>query len=304
MSLDLKSLELFVRVAALGGIGKAGREFGLSPTAATQRIQALEAAVGVPLLHRTTRSVSLSSDGEVFLGHAQRIIADLDEALSDMQCDPAAINGELRVASSASFGRRHIAPYMAEFLERYPKLTTQLQLSDTVFDIVENGFDLAIRLGELAPSTLKARRLGVSPRIVVASPGYLERHPTPVQPPDLKDHNCLIRGDHRMWRFRSPSGQIVDARINGNFATNLAEAVTEAALTGVGVARKCKWEIAEHLDAGALIPLLNAFTVLPEWSVYAVRSPARQPPARVRVFTDFLAEKFKTIDALCDPTTP
>lgn len=304
MTLDLKSLELFVRVASLGAIGKAGGEFGLSPTAATQRIQALETAVGAQLLHRTTRSVSLTSDGHVFLGHAQRIIAGLEEALADMKYDPASINGQLRIASSASFGRKHIAPYMAEFLEKHPKLTTQLHLSDSVFDIVEHGFDLAIRLGELAPSTLKARRIASSPRIVVASPRYLEQHQTPLHPGDLKDHNCLIRGDMRTWSFRARSGDVVTSKINGNFITNLAEAVTEAVMTGVGVARKCKWEIAEHLETGALVQVLEGFTVLPEWGVYAVRSPSSQPPARVRAFTDFLESKFSGVAALATPTTP
>ncbi|MEM0924018.1 MAG: LysR family transcriptional regulator, partial [Pseudomonadota bacterium] len=243
MSLDQKSLELFVRVAALGAIGKAGSEFGLSPTAATQRIQALESAVGAQLLHRTTRSVALSSDGEIFLDHAKRIIADLEDALSDMQRDPKSIRGELRVASSASFGRMHIAPYMAAFLEAHPQVTAQLHLSDSVFDIVDNGYDLAIRLGELAPSALKARRLAASPRIVVASPGYLARHEAPKSPADLTGHNCLIRGDLRTWKFRTPDGAAVEVKITGNYATNLAEAITEAALTGVGIARKCRWEV-------------------------------------------------------------
>lgn len=300
MSLDLKSLELFVRAASLGAIGKAGSELGLSPTAATQRIQALEAAVGAQLLHRTTRSVALSADGEVFLAHAKRIIADFEEALSDVQCDPSAIKGELRVASSASFGRRHIAPYMAEFLDAYPNLSTQLQLSDSVFDIVENGFDLAIRLGALAPSTLKARRLGASHRIVVAAPAYLDRRGAPRSPADLKEHNCLIRGDLRSWKFRAPEGDAVDAKIDGNFATNLAEAITEAAITGVGIARKCQWEISEHLGSGALVTVLDDYTVLPEWGVYAVRSPSPRPPMRVRAFTDFLEKKFKTIESLAE----
>lgn len=298
MTIDLKSLQLFVRVASVGAIGKAGGEFGLSPTATTQRIQALETAVGAQLLHRTTRTVSLSSDGEVFLAHAKRIVADLDDALSDVQCDPGTIKGELKIASSASFGRKHIAPYLAEFLTLYPKISAQLHLSDTTFDIVENGFDLAIRLGELAPSTLKARRLASSPRVVVASPSYLERHDALTVPADLKSHNCLIRGDMRTWKFRAPDGAGCDTRVSGNFSTNLAEAITEAALTGLGVGRKCLWEISDHLDDGALETVLANYTVLPEWSVFAVRSPARQPSPRVRAFTDFLQAKLQDVPAL------
>ena len=298
MSLDLKSLELFIRVASVGAIGKAGAEFDLSPTAASQRIQTLETAVGAQLLHRTTRTVSLSADGEVFLAHAKRIIADVEDALSDVQCDPHAIQGELRIASSASFGRLHIAPYVAAFLDAYPKISIQLNLSDSVFDIVEHGFDLAIRLGELAPSTLKARRLAASPRVLVAAPAYLDRHDTPKRPADLKAHSCLIRGDMRAWRLRAPDGSLSETKVSGPFATNLAEAITEAALSGLGIARKCKWEIAEHLDAGRLVTFLDSYTVVPEWNVFAVRSPSRLPPPRVRAFTDFMEAKLRAVPSL------
>lgn len=298
MTLDLKSLELFVRVASVGAIGKAGAEFGLSATAATQRIQALESVVGAQLFHRTTRSVSLSSDGEVFLAHAKRIVAGVEDALSDVQCEPHAIKGELRIAGSASFGRKHIAPYLGEFLDRYPKVSIQLHLSDSVFDIIEHGYDLAIRLGELAPSTLKARRLASSPRVLVATPGYLARHGTPKLPADLKAHNCIAREEMRNWELITPEGSICQTRVSGNFSTNYAEAVTEATLTGLGIARKCQWEIAEHLDAGTLVTLLEGYRVAPEWNVFAVRSPSRQPPARVRVFSEFLEEKLQAVPSL------
>lgn len=298
MSLDPKSLELFVRVATLGAIGKAGAELGLSRTAATQRIQELETAVGAQLLHRTTRTVSLSVDGEILLGHARRILDDIDAALSGLQNDPGTVSGDLRVASSASFGRKHIAPYVGEFLRQYPKLSLQLHLSDSSFDIVENGFDLAIRLGELAPSALKARRIGESPRITVAAPSYLERHGMPSVPKDLLGHNCLIRSDVRSWTTRSPTGQIEDVKVSGTFNTNLAEAVTEAALSGVGIARKCRWEVLEYLEAGDLVEVLPRYVVLPEWGIHAVRSPSPIPPPRVRAFTDFIADKLKELDAV------
>lgn len=298
MSLDLKSVKLFVRVAALGAIGRAGAEFGLSATAATQRIGALEKAVGAQLLHRTTRRVSLSGDGEVFLAHAKRIIANVEDALADMQCGPDAIQGELRIASSASFGRKQILPYVAEFLEAFPKVTVQLDMSDAVVDIVEQGFDLAIRLGELAPSALKARALAESPRVLVAAPDYLARNGAPERLDDLKAHNCLARADVRTWRFRTPADEISEVRISGNFATNLAEGITDAALSGIGIARKCKWEVAQHLETGALVTLLDDHTIVPEWRVFAVRSPSLKPPPRARAFTDFLEAKLRAVQSL------
>lgn len=298
MSLDLKSVRLFVRVAAVGAIGRAGAEFGLSATAATQRIRALEKAVGAQLLHRTTRQVSLSGDGEVFLAHAKRIISNVEDALADMQCGPEAIQGELRIASSASFGRKQILPYVAEFLEAFPKVTIQIDMSDAVVDIVEQGFDLAIRLGELAPSALKARALADSPRVLVASPDYIKRNGVPEKLEDLKAHNCLARADVRTWRFRSPGDEIYEVRIAGNFATNLAEGITDAALSGIGVARKCKWEVAQHLETGTLITFLDDYTVVPEWRVFAVRSPSHKPPPRARAFTDFLEAKLRAVPSL------
>ncbi len=298
MDLDLKSVRLFIRVAARGAIGRAGAEFGLSATAATQRIRALEDAVGAQLLHRTTRAVSLSADGEVFLAHARRIVSSVEDAFADLRCSPDEMRGELRIASSASFGRMQIAPYVAEFLEAHPNISIQLDMSDAVIDIVKQGLDLAIRLGELAPSTLKARALAASPRVLVAAPSYLERRGRPERLEDLKAHNCLVRADVRSWKMRTPEGDNAEVRIAGNFATNLAEGITTAALSGLGVARKCKWEIAEHLESGALVPLLDSHTVLPEWKVFAVRSPSQQPPPRVRAFTDFLEAKLRAVPSL------
>lgn len=298
MSIDLKSLELFIRVAEYSAIGKAGEEFGLSPTSATQRIQALEKAVGAQLFHRSTRTVALSSDGEVFLAHAKSIMASVEDALADVQSEPQAMRGNLRVASSASFGRKHLAPYIAEFLELHPDIKIQLHLTDTAVDIIGEGFDLAIRLGALAPSSLKAKKIGISPRIIVASPTYLTRYGRPNHPDELEAHNCLVRSDMRSWSFASAGGSAFETNISGNFSTNLAEAVTEAALSGLGVARKCKWEIDTYLDTEQLVTVLNDYTVTPEWNVYAVRSPSRILSARVRAFAEYLERKYKSVPAL------
>ena len=220
----------------------------------------------------------------------------MEEALADIQPDARLIQGELRVACSSSFGRLHIAPYASEFLEAHPNVSLQLFLSDSVVDIVEQGLDMAIRVGELAPSTLKARKLGASPRLLVASPDYLDLKGVPTR---LEDHNCLARGDMRTWALAAADGSISEVKITGNFSSTSAEAITEAAVSGLGVARKCGWEIADHLAAGRLVSLLDQYTVAPFWNVFAVRPPSRLPPARVRAFKDFLEAKFRTIPALC-----
>ncbi|MEM8652407.1 MAG: LysR substrate-binding domain-containing protein [Pseudomonadota bacterium] len=298
MSIDLKSLELFVRIANLGAIGKAGADLGLSRTAATDRLQELEASVGTQLFHRTTRAVSLSADGEIFLVHAKRILADIDEALSEMQDETPRLSGQLRIASSASFGRKFIVPLVAEFMSSFPRLSVQLNLSDTSFDIVKNGYDMSVRLGEGIGTNLKSRRIGESPRIFVASPSFIERFGAPSEVGELVNYNCIIRSDVRTWRVRNPDDKIEDIKVFGNFDANLAEAVTEAVLAGVGIARKCKWEITDHLESGELIQILEDYTVLPEWGIFALFPNTRKPPARVRAFADFMEHRFKQIPVL------
>ena len=291
MSFDLKSLALLVRVAAMGGIAKAGTVFGFSATTVSQRIQALEAQLGCKLLNRTTRSVSLSADGEAFLVHAKRILADVEDAMIDLQGTDAALQGELRVAASASFGRRYIAPYLAEFLSDHPKVSINLELSDTQFDIVQHGFDLALRIGELAPSTLMARKIAENPRILVASPDYLRRVGGPKTPDDLAEHNCIALNENHIWGLRDPHGKSVEVRTKGNFTTSYGEAVTEASVAGVGIALKSRWDVLGHLESGALVSVLPEYTVEPEWSIWAVRPPGRMVSARVRLFTEFIERK-------------
>lgn len=297
MTLDLKTLKLFVRVAGLGAFGKAGREFGMSPTAATQRVKGLETELGVKLLNRTTRAVALTADGELFLGHARRIIESIEDARSDLSGGVENIKGELRVAGSASFGRRYIAPYVAEFLREYPNVRVRLELSDGVVDIVEQGFDLAFRIGTLSSSSLIARKLADNPRVLVASPAYLERAGQPSQLEDLASHNCIVLGENRNWKLRDASGVIHELRVSGNFTTNYGEVTTEAALADAGIALKSLWDIRHLLADGSLVPVLDNYTVEPVWGLWAVRPPGDMVPARVRAFIDFMELKFSKLKA-------
>ena len=297
MALESTSLELFVRVAALGAFGKAGREFGLSPTAATQRIKRLEVELGVKLFNRTTRAVALTTDGEVFLGHAERILANVEDARSDLSGGSTNIKGELRVTGSASFGRRYLAPHIAEFLRAHPDVRVRLELSDGVVDIVEQGFDLALRIGTLASSTLVARKLAENPRLLVASPAYLDREGRPRQPEDLASHNCLVLARNRNWKLRDRAGEVHEVRVTGNFATNYGEVITEAALADAGIALKSLWDIRHLLADGSLRPVLDDYSVEPVWSLWAVRPPGQMVPARVRAFIDFMEMKFRELEA-------
>lgn len=296
MSFETATLDLFVRVAALGAFGRAGREFGLSPTAVTQRIKALEAELGVKLFNRTTRAVALTADGEVFLGHATRILESVEDARSDLSGGTRNIKGELRVAASASFGRRHVAPYIAEFLRVFPQVKVRLELSDGIVDIVEQGIDVALRIGTLAPSRLVARKLVDNPRLLVASPGYLERAGRPRAPQDLADHNCIALGDDRTWKLRDAAGIVHEVRVSGNFITNYGEAITEAVLADAGIAVKSHWDSRDMLRDGSLVSVLDDCEIVPSWSVWAVRPPGDMVPARVRAFIDFMETKFRDND--------
>jgi DNA-binding transcriptional LysR family regulator len=296
MSLEPTTLELFVRVAALGAFGKAGREFGLSPTAATQRIKGLEAELGAKLFNRTTRAVALTADGEVFLGHARRIIASVEDARSDLSGGTSTIKGELRVAGSASFGRRYLAPYIAEFLRVYPNVRVRLELSDGIVDIVEQGFDIALRIGALASSSLVARKLVENPRLLVASPAYFEKAGCPQQPEHLASHNCIVLADNRNWKLRGRTGELHEVRVSGNFTTNYGEVITEAALAGSGIALKSRWDIRDSLAEGSLLPVLEEYTVEPTWSLWAVRPPGQIVPSRVRAFIDFMEVKLRALE--------
>ncbi|MGB0695741.1 MAG: LysR substrate-binding domain-containing protein [Rhodospirillaceae bacterium] len=296
MAFEPSTLELFLRVAALGAFGKAGQEFGLSPTAVTQRIKGLEAELGVRLFTRSTRAVALTSDGALFQGHARRILQSIEDARSDLTGGSRNIQGELRVTGSASFGRKHIAPYIAEFLEGHPQVRVRLELTDAMVDIVEQGFDLALRIGALSPSALVARKLADNPRVLVASPAYLQRLGRPKAPADLAQHNCLVLGDARSWSLRDPSGQSHVVRVKGNFSTNHGEVTTEAALADAGIALKSLWDVRSNLAEGSLISVLEDYTVEPEWSLWAVRPPGAVVPARVRAFIDFMEQKFRKID--------
>ncbi|MDD7910817.1 LysR family transcriptional regulator [Pseudovibrio exalbescens] len=292
MSFDLKSIQLFTRIAALGQIGAAGREFRLSPTSATQRIKALENVLGTRLLNRSTRSVSLTPDGEAFLRHATNIVASMDEAYSELSGE-AEVSGTLRVTSSATFGRLYIMPHLRRFMDLHPKLELELNLSDTVLDMVEGGFDLALRIGVLRDSQLLAKKLAPCRRVLVASPCYLEKHPPISTPADLSVHECLVDGYKNSWRFRHPDGREENVRVSGRFKSNIGEAFSAAALDGFGIAALSLWHAHEALKQGALRVVLPEVELLPDWNIYAVQTSTGHTPARVRVFREFMEAELK-----------
>ncbi|WP_348539100.1 LysR substrate-binding domain-containing protein [Ruegeria sp. R8_1] len=288
MSFDLKNLNLFVRVATLGAIGRAGAEFGFSATNTSQRLQALETELDVKLLNRTTRAVSLTPDGELFLEHAKRILEDVEDARTMLSGNSGTVSGKLRVTASASFGRSHIVPHVPEFLRLYPHVELDLNLTDTVLDIVELGYDLAFRLGDLGPSSLLAQKLDDDPRLLVAAPSYLERAGAPETAADLANHACLTMHPREVWHLIDQSDTMHDVRVSGPATVSLGDAAMDWTLAGLGINKACLWQTGNHIRSGRLVRVLPHLRAWPDSKIWAVRPPGRLMHARVRAFLDFM----------------
>jgi DNA-binding transcriptional LysR family regulator len=288
---NVSELRLFVRSAALGSLAAAGRELQLSPAAVSKRIARLEERLGTRLLQRTTRRLSLTEDGAGFYERCVRILGDLDEAEAAVSERDLTPRGTLKVTVPLSFGRRHMGVAVAEFLARYPQVRVELELTDSLLDIVEEGYDLAVRLTVLKDSSLIARRLLPNYRVICASPAYLERHGTPRAPVDLRRHNCLIHGTEDVWEFEGPEGPL-PVKVAGNLITNSGQALKDAVLAGLGLAVKSTWDVGAELEDGRLRAVLTEWPVFSRMAFYILYPSGKQLSPKVRAFVDFLVERF------------
>lgn len=267
--MDTQDLAVFVQAAASGSLSEAARRLGITPAAASRRLAALEAYLGARLLHRTTRSVTLTGEGEAFLLHAQAVL-DAESAgraaLANGQDEAA---GLLRVTAPANFGRKVVAPLVAPLLAAHPKLRVELHLTDSLVDIVAEGMDLAIRIARLRDSALIARKLGESPVLLCAAPAYLARVGTPRHLADLEAHECLALGGGAYWTFEL-GGKPRQVRVAGRFGSNSLEAVREACLGGAGLALFSAWDVAEELANGTLVSVTLDAVPPQELAIWAV----------------------------------
>jgi len=295
MALDrLTSLEVLAKVAHSGSFSAAGRAMRLSQTMVTKHIAALEARLGVKLFHRTTRRLSLTEAGRRYLDASARVLADLDAADNAVAVDRFEPRGVLRVNVPVSFGVRQVAPLLPEFAYRYPHVTVELGLNDRLIDLAEEGWDLVVRIGELADSSLIARRLAPCRTVVCAAPSYLKAHGTPRTVVELAKHNCLGYTLSRRlpvdkWLFGG-DGKVV-AAVSGNLRANNGSALRAAAIAGQGIIYQPSFIVADDLRTGALVALdLDHPTA--EVGIHAVFLPDPYPAAKVRAFIDFLAACF------------
>jgi DNA-binding transcriptional LysR family regulator len=291
----ITGMQVFSRVAALGSLSAAARALGMSQTMATKHIAATEERLGVKLLHRTTRRLTLTEAGRRYLESVERILADVEDAESSAAADRFEVRGTLRVNAPLSFGVREIAPLMAAFCHRHPGLVVDLGLSDRVVDLIEEGWDLAIRIGRLPDSSLTSRRLAPSRLVLAAAPAYLDAHGTPVRVEDLQRHNCL---GYTLSRVQSPNRWIFgpegrsSVAVSGSFKASNGDALLAAALSGLGVIYEPTFLVGDALRSGALVPLVLDEPFYDGLGIFALHPAARMAPAKVRALIDFLAARF------------
>jgi DNA-binding transcriptional LysR family regulator len=289
----ITGLSVFAKVVEGSSFAAAARHFGLSPAMVSKHIVALEERLGARLLNRTTRRVSPTEIGRVFYERATRILADIDDAEQEAGALQATPRGLLRVSGPLSFGTRQLGPAIADFLAACPAVEIDVTLSDRVADLVEEGFDLAIRIGRLADSSLIARRIAPCLVVACAAPAYLKKHGAPRVPADLAAHNCLgysyaaLRNE---WRFTGPEGT-QSVRVAGRLNANNGDILRLAALGGEGIILQPSFIVADDLAAGRLVPILPGYAP-DELAIHAVYPHSRHLSVKVRSFVDFLVARF------------
>lgn len=295
-------LSFIVALSTSGSLSGAAREMGITTSAVSKRLAQIEARIGVPLVNRTTRRMSLTPEGEVLLEHAHRIlgeIADLDQLLSNAKGVP---KGQLRVNATLGFGRLHIAPAISKYVQRYPDVDVQLQLSADPPALTDDQFDVCIRFGAPADTRVVAKRLAANRRLLCASPKYLARRGEPKSPAELSRHNCICirQGDEAYGVWRLHAGRDTErnthaVKVRGNLTTNDGEIAVNWALDGHGILMRAEWDIERYLRTGRLIQVLSQFKT-PDADIYAVYPQRHQLSVRIRTFVDFLTEEFARFD--------
>lgn len=290
----LKQLESFVTVATKGSLTATALAEGVAPAVIGRRIDALEERLGVKLLVRTTRRITLTHEGSAFLEDCQRLLTDLASAEASVSAGGVKASGHLRVTAPAGFGRRHVAPLVPRFIAQHPDVSVSLNLSDRVVDIANEGFDCAVRVGDLPDSSLISVRLADNRRQCVAAPSYLQRAGVPQHPSDLARHECLTLSSDasqtRGWAFRV-EGEVTYLRPHGRLDCSDGQVLHDWCLQGLGIAWRSTWEVASEIAAGRLQPLLEEYAAPPN-GIFAVFTHARHLPLRVRLWIDFLKQTY------------
>jgi DNA-binding transcriptional LysR family regulator len=295
----MQPIRIFVSVVQNGSLSSAGRQLGLSPASVSRHIGALEQSLGCQLINRTSRKLTLTEAGELYyakVGEILQQIAEANDSVAELQAQP---RGNLRVHSRVLVGHLHLVPVLPQFMARYPEVNVDLLMSNRVIDVVEQNIDVDVRIGKLVDSSLVARKLAASERVVCASPQYLQGRPPIAAPSDLTAHNCLtyrINVGRTVWRFLDAGGVLQEIPVEGNLTTDNGYALLTATLSGVGIALMPDWSVRNDLAAGRLVRLLPEYRVSHiefDNGIYAVFQKSRYMTAKVRAFIDFLVDAFE-----------
>lgn len=289
-----RAIQTFARVVEAGNFVRAAERLGVSTSAVSRQVSDLEAHLDARLINRTTRRLSLTEAGQSFYERSVQLLADLEEAESSMRAAAVLPKGTLKLTCGVTFGERFIAPAIAEFAARHPQLVFDLDLSDRAVDLVEEGIDLAIRIGPVSQQGLVSRRLGWTQIVCCASPVYLERHGTPRKPEDLAAHECLsytLTPLPNTWRFERGQGVNYDLQVTPRHRANSGRMLTKLAAANVGIVIEPDFIVSPEVQSGALVRLLSEYA-LPQRPIAAVYPSRRHLSAKVRTFVDFLAERF------------
>jgi DNA-binding transcriptional LysR family regulator len=307
----LKQIESFVLVATKGSLTAAANVESVAPAVIGRRIDGLEERLGVKLLVRTTRKITLTHEGSAFLEDCQRLLTDLANAEASVSAGGVKASGHLRLTAPAGFGRRHVAPLVPRFMNLHPEVSVSLNLSDRVVDIVNEGFDCAVRVGDLPDSSLVSLRLADNRRLCVASPAYLKRRGTPAHPSELVSHECLVLSSDasqtRGWAFMI-DGQLAHLRPSARLDCSDGQVLHDWCVADMGIAWRSTWEVEGEVADGRLVTLLDEFAAPPN-GIYAVFPQRKHLPLRVRLWIDFLkhtygdAAYWKAASRTSTPTT-
>lgn len=290
----LKQIETFVAVATKGSLTAAANAEGVAPAIIGRRLDALEERLGVKLLVRTTRRITLTHEGTAYLEDCQRILRELGDAEASVAAGGVKAAGHVRVTAPAGFGRRHVGPLVPQFMRQHPDVSVSLDLSDRIVDLVNEGFDCAVRVGDLPDSSLVSIRLADNRRVCVATPAYLKRAGTPQRPQDLANHNCLafssVASQPRGWVFAQQvdgRAELLHMRVNGTMDCTDGQVLLDWCRAGHGIAWRSWWEVGSAVQKGELVTVLDDYAAPPN-GIYAVFPQRKHLPLRVRLWVDFL----------------
>ena len=292
-----ENMETFIKVVDAGSMSAAADRMGVAKSAVSRRLKELEGHLGVELFHRTTRRLNLTDTGRTFYQQAVRILEDVLEAELATTQAHGELQGSLKIALPMSFGIMHMGPAINDFLQKHPKIEFDLDFNDREVDLIQEGFDLAIRIANLPDSSLIARRLAPIQQVVFASPDYLDNYGTPKSPDELQHHQCLaysLINDHKTWRFQDNNSQEIKISITPHLKASVGEFLRDAAVNGQGISVLPTFIVYKEIENGALVPILTDYIPNPI-SAYAIYPQTRHLSQRVRQFVDFLVKRFEGV---------